>query len=455
MRKIFERIEKNNYLPAGTPGHGFTGWFQTMLQTNAPALSGVTAAVMNGFATAFGKTPSTMTTMIRSDPNFLDAKRDWTDGIWGLASHQRSNGQRYSSRDYVQDTISRGFPLTLSQTSLATKVMFSNASCGAKPRATGVSYLFGKSLYKADPRYNSNNKGETRIATARKEVIISGGTFNSPQLLLLSGIGDQEQLKKYDIPVIKHLPGVGNNMQDNQEMPIMGQYKGSSSFGQGGYIMYKTKHSPDGERDVFLMQGSGFAFRGFWPANQTNNNLPTEPANMYGVSLVKNHPQNTKGYVRLKSKDPQDTPAINFMHYAEGKETDMGAIKDTIALVRKVYSGVPSPSGPIASTEPPCPAGPDKDGYCGQADEDWITAQTFGHHPTSTNPMGREDNPIAVVDNRFRVHGIAGLRVVDASVFPRIPGIFPVVATFMISEKASDVLVEDAKIPSTCVFNAP
>ena len=129
------------------------------------------------------------------------------------------------------------------------------------------------------------------------------------------------------------------------------------------------------------------------------------------------------------------------MLYEEGKETDMGAMKDTIAWARKIYSSAKGVT--VAAKEPPCPA-PDAEGYCGQTDEDWITGQTFGHHPTSTAAIGKDGDPMAVLDSRFRVRGVKGLRVVDASTFPRIPGVFPVVSTFMISEKASDVVKEDA-----------
>ncbi|KAF2015436.1 GMC oxidoreductase [Aaosphaeria arxii CBS 175.79] len=446
MRKIFERLEKNNYLPAGTAGHGFNGYFQTNM--NKPGTVGQPVlGIMQAIAANLSKPTdaASISSMMGGDANFLDAKRDWTNGIWGLPMHQRSNGQRYSSRDYIQETIQNKFPLTLSINSLATKVLFTpsdTTTCGGQPRATGIQFLQGKSLYKADARYTDSNKGTVKTATARKEVILSGGTFNTPQLLMLSGIGPKSHLASFQIPTLVDSPGVGNNMQDNQEMPIIGQVSGGGGGFSQSFQMLTTKHTPDGERDMFIMQGPGFAFRGFWPSNQTNNALPAEPAGVYGISMVKNHPQNKKGYVRLASANPQDAPDINFMLYEEGKEADMGAMKDTIAWARKMYAGAKGTT--ITAREPPCPNGPDAQGYCGQADEDWITGQTFGHHPTSTAAIGKEGDPMAVLDGRFRVRGVKGLRVVDASAFPRIPGVFPVVSTFMLSEKASDVLKEDA-----------
>lgn len=127
----------------------------------------------------------------------------------GLPTHTKSNGERFSSRDYIQDTIKAKFPLTLSVNSLATRVLFSTTTCNNQPRANGIEYLQGKSLYKADARYSDSNKGTLKTAFARKEVIISGGTFNTPQLLMLSGIGPKEQLEQFKIPVLVDAQGVG------------------------------------------------------------------------------------------------------------------------------------------------------------------------------------------------------------------------------------------------------
>lgn len=452
MRKIFERIEHNNYLPNPTPGHGFDGYFQTNMAKPA-SVANPGLAAMQGVASSLGQDPNKVVDYVNKDPNGLDPNRDQATGIFGLPSHTKSDGQRFSSRDYIVETLNavnadgtKKYPLTLQMNSLATRVLFSNGtSCGSeKPRATGIEIMDGKSMYSADPRYKSGNKGKLRQATAKKEVILSGGTFNSPQILMLSGIGPAEQLKKFDIPVVVDSPGVGGNMQDNQELPIVGQFPQSGFGNAGGCTMLKSKHAAYDERDMLVFQGP-FVFRGFWPSNQTNTALPRDPTGAYGMSMVKMHPQNKAGTVKLRSANPQDMPDINFNLYAEGKETDMGAMKDTIGWARKIYGGIKAPQGPVKVLEPPCSGSLDANGGCGKDDEDWITAQTFGHHPTSTCAIGADDNPNAVLDSRFRVRGVTGLRVVDASTFPRIPGVFPVVATFMVSGKATDTILEDAK----------
>jgi choline dehydrogenase len=450
MRDIFTRIEKNNYLPEGTPGHGFDGWFQTMMTSGfGPPGSGgdgPSNPVTESMASELGLDPADVPELVSSDPNALDPDRDTTQGIYGLPRHQRANGQRYSSRHYILESIEEGIPLTLSVNSLATKVLFdtSESEEEAKPKAIGVEYLEGKAIYGADPRRGPDSEGTKKAATARREVIISGGTFNTPQILMLSGIGDPEQLQKFDIPVLVEAPGVGTSLMDNQEMPVVGQASGTVGFGDPGFIMIQTDHATYDERDMFLMHNSGGVFRGFWPSNQTNE-LPSEVPRVYSTSMVKQHPVNRAGYVRLQSADPLDTPDINFNLYVEGSETDLGGIRDSIAWVRRVYANVAAPAGPIEPLEPPCPSGVTEDGHCTDESEDdeWIIAHTFGHHPTSTVRIGADDDPTAVLDSKFRVRGVEGLRVVDASVFPRIPGVFPVVATFIISQKATDTILEE------------
>lgn len=217
MRSVFQRIEQNHYLPAQTPGHGSTGYFQTNMarvsSIGQPALGIMQAVAQN---LSLPSDSAAITARMNDDANFLDAKRDWTNGIWGLPLHAKKNGERFSSRDYIKETISQKFPLTLSVNSLATKVLFAgnvSTNCAnGKPRAVGVEYMQGKSLYRADSRYVVSNKGTVKTAMARKEVILSGGTFNTPQILMLSGVGPKAHLQEMGIQVVVDSPGVGQNM---------------------------------------------------------------------------------------------------------------------------------------------------------------------------------------------------------------------------------------------------
>ncbi|KAI0199097.1 GMC oxidoreductase [Astrocystis sublimbata] len=447
MHSVFTKIEHNNYMPKGTADHGFDGFFQTNMGAKLQAQRGPLQGnkVAAAYASDFNMTMP-MSDLLQRDPNAISADRDTISSVYGLVQHQYSNGGRYSARDYIQaaqkDT---SIPLTVSLNSLATRVLFdegASSKCGssnaAAPRATGVEYLEGKSLYAADSRRAAGATGTKKTVTAKREVIIAGGAFNSPQILMLSGIGPAEHLQQFNITVVKDLPGVGQSLMDNQEMPIVGS--GSAGAGDAGVAMIRTAHPAyENERDMFLMGGQGFLFRGFWPDNQVAR-LPADPPQPYGVSMVKGSSKNNKGWVKLRSSNPQDTPEINFNHYASGSEYDLEAMKDMIARVRRIYKRVG-----ITPREPPCTAGVDANGSCGKEDEDWLHKQTFGHHPTSTNRIGADDDAMAVLDSKFRVRGVDGLRVVDASAFARIPGVFPVVSTFMISQKAADEMIEEAK----------
>lgn len=448
MHNIFTKIEHNNYMPKNTAGHGFDGFFQTSMSAKVQGQRGPLQGnkVMAAYAKDLNLTMP-MSDLLQRDSNALSADRDTTSSIYGLVQHQYTNGSRYSSRDYIQAAQKNtSIPLTVSLNSLATRILFgttaTSSKCGSSaagaPRATGVEYLEGKSLYAADSRRAAGAKGMRKTVTARREVIVSGGAFNSPQLLMLSGVGPAEHLRQFNISVVKDLPGVGQHLMDNQEMPIVGS--GSAGTGDAGVAMIRTSHPAHGmERDMFLMGGQGFLFRGFWPDNQTAK-LPADPPQPYGVSMVKGSSVNNKGWVRLRSADPQDAPEINFNHYATGSEYDLAAMKDVIAWVRRIYLAIG-----IKPQEPPCTGTLDANGSCGREDETWLHKQTFGHHPTSTNRIGADNDTMAVLDSKFRVRGVAGLRVVDASAFARIPGVFPVVSTFMISQKASDEMIAESR----------
>jgi choline dehydrogenase len=488
MRRIFERIERNNYLPPNTTGHGFTGWLQiNVADAAAYARATLNLKVFQAALKMIGWNPEAVLDYITGDGNYLGPTRDQTEGLWGLPFHVTSNWKRFSPRDYILETMkvttpngTQRYPLHLQLNSLATKILFDECGGnGTKPQAVGVEYLHGKSVYRADPRYNSTITGVTKQAFARKEVIVAGGTFSSPQLLQLSGIGPKALLDKYDIPVVSDLPGVGRNLQDNYELPVIGHAqvslsetpdpnappctfgapgdpcvdlwrKGEGPYARGGSnanaFLLKTKYAVEGERDMLMFSTGSFAFRGFQPS--TSQNVTMDPPTTFSWSTVKMHPQNGAGYIQIRSADPQDTPEVNLNYFVEGAETDLGSMLETIAFVRKAYASTEGPVGPVEPVSPPCPAADIlENGYCKDAevDKQWAEDQVFGHHPTSTNRVGPDSNSMAVLDTRLRVRGVERLRVVDASAFPRCPGAFPAVATYMLSEKATELVLEDAE----------
>ncbi|KAK3987702.1 GMC oxidoreductase, partial [Cladorrhinum sp. PSN332] len=456
MRDLFVRIEHNNWLPRGTPGHGFDGFFQNH-QPPVTSLDDRIMAVSQAIAPTLNLDPSESKILeyINLDVNSLDPNRDTTTGIFGIPFHTYENGTRFSSRAWIQETIKAGFPLTLQTNSLATSVLWEEESSplrikrragkgkSSKPKAVGINYLSGTALYKADRRSSPSNTGIPGSVRAKHEVIISGGAFNTPQLLKLSGIGPAAELAQHNIPLVVDSPGVGTNLMDNEELPIVGHFAPGAPPGPfagmaPGTVMLHTPHARTAERDVYIMHGP-LALRGFYPTDQ-DNTLPVDPQGTYGISIVKQFPENRAGSVLLRSSDPRDTPLINLELYGDaGGLNDLEVMKDVVKWARGVYQNVSAPYGPATTVEPPCDG---DESECEAVDEDWIVGQTFGHHATSTAKIGGDSDAYAVLDAEFRVRGVEGLRVVDASAFPRTPGVFPAVATFMLGQKAADVILE-------------
>jgi len=477
MRQLFVNIEDNHYLTPGTPGHGFEGYFDTnsadksVWEGHNDLLN-----VLGTLSESLGGDSSDILDSVMSDVNVLSPSRDQSEGVFGQTLHVNEKWHRFSSRNYILDTIAAGYPLTVKLNTLATKLIFSKetSSDKKKPKVVGIEYLEGQSVYRADPRNNGSQSGTPGDVYARKEVLVSGGTFNSPQILKLSGLGPKKELRRLGIDVVVDLPGVGSKLQDNHEVPIVGHaskaFEGPppdpdapactfgapgdpciplwedgkgpyANFGQINSIFRKSALPALNERDMY-MTGGTFAIRGFWPPTDS---VPPDPPNTFALSTVKIHPRSTSGTVLLKSADPRDAPDINFHLFndAEAKK-DLKTYLDTIKWARRAFADVPGPIGPIEPVEPPCAGTPAADGSCDdEGDMEWVMNQVFGHHPTSTCAIGSDLDKNAVLDSKLRVRGVDGLRVVDASAFPRTPGPFPALPVFLLSEKAAEMILED------------
>ena len=182
-------------------------------------------------------------------------------------------------------------------------------------------------------------------------------------------------------------------------------------------------------------------FEGYFPGYSS---LLAQNPNCLTWVVLKAHTNNTSGEVTLASKDPRVPPAINFHYFEESNDTrhqDLKAVAAGVTLARKLAAGLKD-EGMIDKEETP---GEDK---TGDKLLEFIENQAWGHHASCTCRIGRREDG-GVLSKDFEVHGVTGLRVVDASVFPRIPGFFLVSAVFMIGEKAADV------IAATAVKTAP
>ena len=307
--------------------------------------------------------------------------------------------------------------------------------------------------------------GATRQVIVEREVILSGGAFNTPQLLKLSGIGPHEELSSFGIKTVVDLPGVGENLQDRYEVGVVTEMDRDFALLEGatfrppidgappdpafkdwldGKGLYSTNGSvlgiikkssvADGAPDLFIF-GLPASFHGYFPGY---SDQLEERKSLFTWAILKAHTRNTAGRVSLRSADPRDVPVINFHYFGEGndeEERDLDAVVEGVKFARSLMSHA---AEHVKSEIVPGPGV--------QTDEEiraFVRNEAWGHHASCTCKMGPRSDPTAVVDSRFRVHGTDGLRVVDASVFPRIPGFFIVSAVYIVSEKASDVILAD------------
>jgi len=303
-------------------------------------------------------------------------------------------------------------------------------------------------------------------------VIVAGGTFNTPQLLKLSGIGPADELREFGIEVRVNLPGVGANLQDRYEVTVVTEMPRQLGLLTGG--TFRPPQPGDTEPDPLLAawrDGKGpYTTNGALLAIIASSSpvapLPdlflfALPADFRGYrvgycddlernkdrltwAILKAHTNNRAGSVALRSADPLDPPDIRFHYFEEGSDaagSDLDAVVAGVKLARG-FTGRLSAWG-AREIWP----GPDVD-----TDEDirqYVRDNAWGHHACGTCAIGPNGDPNAVLDSEFRVRGVSGLRVVDASVFPQIPGYFIVTAVYMISEKAADViLAHAARVPA-------
>src|SRR5262249_39208969 len=321
--------------------------------------------------------------------------------------------------------------LTIEINALATKVLFDD-----KNRAIGVEYLEGPRLYQAHAN-PSHEPGDKRMAYASREVILAGGAFNTPQLLMLSGIGPKDELKKHGVEVRVDLPGVGENLQDRYEVGVVYRMKrdwkvlngarfvrGDPQFGEwkdwrsgvyttNGAILAVIKKSDQSRPlpDLFCFALVG-KFRGYEPDYSKEI---VDHHDYLTWAVLKAHTENTAGTVRLESCDPQERPGIKFHYFDEGRKGGGGGLGSVVNGVEFVLGTTAGFKHLIAQQEAP---------RAGENLRQFVKNNAWGHHASCTCKIGRKDDLMAVLDGNFRVYGTTNLRVVDASVFPRIPGFF-------------------------------
>lgn len=307
-------------------------------------------------------------------------------------------------------------------------------------RATGVTY--------------TDRSGTSRTVTANREIVLAGGAINSPQILMLSGIGEADQLSEHGIKVAHDLPGVGKNLQDHLQVRLV--YKCneptlndevSSIMGQARiglkYLMFRA-----GPMTMAASLATGFLktrddletpdiqFH-VQPLSAENPGKGTDKFSAFTMSVCQLRPE-SRGEIRLKSATPRDHPLIipNYL----STDTDCRTVVEGVNIARRIARHAPLTSK-ISQEYRPDSSLPMDDH---DATLDWARSNSASiYHPTGTCKMGSGTD--AVVDARLRVHGIEGLRVADCSVMPEIVSGNTNAPAIMIGEKASDLILQDAQ----------
>ena len=367
---------------------------------------------------------------IPRNPDFNGAMQEGC----GYYQTTTSNKRRWSTaKAYLEPA--RGRPnLEIRTGAHATKLLIEN------DRAVGVAY---------------QSPGGPRTARARAEVIVSGGAYGSPQLLLLSGLGPAEHLQAMDVPVLRDMPAVGSNLHDHFNTylswrcakPITlndlenswprkilaaaeyGLFRTGPMASNGIHAGLFTRSDPRLERpdlQINLLEWSTL--------ERTKDRVIPHPFPGFTLSPVHLRPDG-RGTVRLASSDPLAPPRISFDFLRT--DYDMSAILTGVRLIRKIAEQ-PALKPYIVAELAPGPA------VKSDADLAEFVRQTgvSNHHPSSSCAMGTGSN--TVVDPRLRVHGIAGLRVADASIMPQVVAGNTNAPSIMIGEKAAAMILADA-----------
>jgi len=480
MQPYLERVEACQHRPVwralrrlgiNPTGHGWNGWLRSERALQIEALGdeqmvGLVAETAKAFTRTLANPLGSALRWLRGgagDPNAKAWGRGSFEGLCYLPL-STAHGRRMGARERLLDAAARHPErLHIETEALATQVLFD-----ASGAACGVEYLKGPRLYRAHANVNPG-PGERRQVRARREVILCGGAFNTPQLLMLSGIGPAAVLNSHAIPLRVALPGVGSNLQDRYEVavthlmprpwellqhasftrgdPLWQRWSrnGKGLYGSSGAAVGLVHRSSAGAQDGQDRQAGPDIFCMALPARfegyaQGFSKLIREHDDRLTWAVLKAHTANRAGTVQLRSADPRDMPLVNFRYFDEGDDhagRDLRAVVEAIRLIRRLTAPLRD-SGLIAAETTPGPAV--------QSDEalaDYVRDTAWGHHASCSCPIG----PLAlggVLASDFSVHGTRGLRVVDASVFPRIPGFFIASAVYMVAEKAADVILQTA-----------
>ena len=259
------------------------------------------------------------------------------------------------------------------------------------------------------------------------EVVLCGGAINSPQLLMLSGVGPEEHLSEMGIPLMRHLPGVGQNLRDHPAV----------------FLLYESAHPIAADAPALQI-----GMRYTTPGSRFRNDMQMRPLHVrtehmpinfdiegditptgFSIALQK---AVSAGELRLRSADPNEQPHLNYRYLAD--ECDRERMRGAVRLCVELTQSEAFRDAGLSRVSPN-----DDDLASDDALDAWLLANVLTqHHSSGTCKMGPASDAMAVVDDRGRVHGIDGLRVVDASIMPDVIRANTNVTTIMIAERVAD-----------------
>lgn len=362
------------------------------------------------------------------NPDFNGAAQE---GV-GLFQTTTRHGRRASTAvAYLRPALRRG-QVRVETAALAQRILFEGR------RAVGVNY---------------EQHGITHVARARREVLVCSGAFNSPQLLQLSGIGPAALLQQHGIDVVMDAPGVGNDLQDHMQVRIVMRCAQKITLNDivnhpVRKAMMALRYAAFRTGPLTIAAGTAGAFFKTDPRLATPDIqvhfLPFSTDRMgealhaysgFSASVCQLRPE-SRGSLRIRSADPAVPPEIRVNYLAT--QTDRTANIEGLKILRKMLHAPALKPFVVEELEPGPKVADDADllAYCRQR------GSTI-YHPTSTCRMGND--AMAVVDQRLRVRGIDGLRVVDGSVMPDLVSGNTNAPIIMIAEKASEMILQDAR----------
>jgi choline dehydrogenase len=367
-------------------------------------------------------------TGIPFNPDFNGARQEGA----GFFQTTTRGGRRASSAFCYLRPAKQRSNLTIETSAQAARILFEGR------KAKGVEY---------------RQNGKLRTARAAKEVLVSSGAYNSPQLLQLSGVGPAELLRSHGIGVVLDSQGVGNDLQDHMQVRIVMRCAKPVTVNDAfnnpvRRVMAGARYALTRSGPLTVAAGTSGAFFKtnprlatpdiqihFIPFSTDKMGENLHPFSGFTATVCQLRPE-SRGSLKIGSADPYLPPEIRINYLAT--ETDRAAVIDGLRILRNILAAPAMKPYVVNEVYP----GSDK-----TSDEDLLefcrsTGSTV-YHPTSTCRMGND--PLAVVDQRLRVRGIEGLRVIDASVMPDLMSGNTNAPTIMIAEKASDMILEDAR----------